>query len=52
MFPEQGLWTERQYLALKTNRLVEFDNGTIEFLPAPTKTHQLIVLFFYEVLKA
>ena len=52
LFPEQGLWTERQYLALKTNRLVEFDNGTIEILPVPTKTHQLTVAFFYEVLKA
>lgn len=50
-FPEQGDWTERQYLALRTNRLVEFDNGTIEVLPLPTKTHQLIVAFLYEVLK-
>ena len=52
LFPEQGLWTERQYLALQTNRLVEFDNGTIEVLPAPTRTHQLIVAFLYEMLKA
>jgi Uma2 family endonuclease len=52
LFPEQGLWTEQQYLGLNTNRLVEFDNGTIEVLPLPTKTHQLIVLFLYEVLKA
>jgi Uma2 family endonuclease len=52
LFPEQGFWTEKQYLALHTNRLVEFDNGMIEVLPAPTKTHQLIVAFFYEVLKA
>ena len=52
LFPEQGSWTERQYLSLSTNRLVEFDNGTIEILPVPTKTHQLIVLFLYEALKA
>ena len=52
LFPEQGLWTEQQYLALNTNRLVEFDNGMIEVLPLPTKTHQLIVLYLYEVLKA
>lgn len=52
LFPEQGFWTEREYLALRTNRLVEFDNGTIEVLPVPTKTHQLIVLFLYELLKA
>lgn len=52
LFPEQGLWTEKQYLSLKTNRLVEFDNGTIEVLPVPTKTHQLIVALLYEVLKS
>jgi len=52
LFPEQGDWTDRQYLALTTNRLVEFDNGTIEVLPLPTKDHQLIVLFLYRVLFA
>lgn len=52
LFPEQGLWTERQYLALHTNRSVEFDDGAIEVLPLPTKTHQLIVLFLFEALKA
>jgi Uma2 family endonuclease len=51
LFPEQGSWTEQQYLALKTNRLVEFDNGTIEILPAPTRTHQLIVALLYDALK-
>ncbi|MDB5296876.1 MAG: hypothetical protein JWO31_2859 [Phycisphaerales bacterium] len=52
LFPEQGGWGERQYLALRTNRLVEFDNGSIEILPVPTKTHQLIVALLYELLKA
>jgi Uma2 family endonuclease len=52
LFPEQGRWTERDYLALNTNRLVEFDNGMIEVLPVPKKTHQLIVLFLCEALKA
>ena len=33
LFPEQGGWTEEQYLALKTRRLVEYDNGTIEVRP-------------------
>jgi Uma2 family endonuclease len=51
LFPEQGDWTERQYLSLTTNRLVEFDNGTIEVLTLPTKTHQLIVLFLYDLIK-
>ena len=52
LFPEQGYWTEQGYLALRTNRLVEFDNGVIEVLPVPTRTHQLIVAFLYELLKA
>jgi Uma2 family endonuclease len=42
LFPEQGSWTEQGYLALQTNRLVEFDNGVIEILPSATKTHQRI----------
>ena len=52
LFPDQGSWTEAQYLALTTNRLIEFDNGKVEALPVPTKTHQLIVAFFYELIKA
>ena len=52
LFPEQGHWTEEQYLALETNRLVEFDNGTIEILPVPTKNHQSIVFFFCQMLAA
>jgi len=52
LFPEQGSWTEGEYLSLRTNRLVEFNNGVIEVLPLPTRTHQLIVAFLYEMLKA
>ena len=52
LFPEQGYWTEDRYLALQTNRLVEFDNGMIEVLPAQTKSHQMIALYFFELLKA
>ena len=51
LFPPQGSWSEEEYLALKTNRLVEFDDGTVEVLPVPTKTHQLIVVFLLEALK-
>jgi len=45
LFPEQGSWSERQYLALDTNRLVEFDDGIIEVLPLPKKWHQKIIRF-------
>ena len=43
LFPAQGDWSERQYLALSTQRLVEFDNGILEFLPAATRSHQVIL---------
>ena len=52
LFPEQGSWTAEGYLALTTNRLVEFDHGRIEILSVPTKIHQLIVTYLFESLKA
>lgn len=45
LYPLQGSWTERDYLELGTNRLVEFSDGCIEVLPMPTKLHQQIVRF-------
>lgn len=50
--PSQGSWTERQYLTLFTERGVEFNDGMLEVLPVPTRTHQLIIQWFYELLKA
>ncbi len=40
----QGLWTVEQYLRLtnQTNRLIEFTDGTLEFLPFPTTYHQAV----------
>ncbi|MBL1127282.1 MAG: Uma2 family endonuclease [Chloroflexi bacterium] len=43
LFPYQGDWTEADYLALETNRLIELDNGRLIFLPMPTMPHQLIL---------
>ncbi len=51
LFPPQGEWSEEDYLELDTNHLVEFSDGSIEVLPMPTTTHQLIVAYLYEVLK-
>jgi len=31
--------------------LVEFDDGTIEVLPVPTKTHQLVLVFLLDAIK-
>ena len=50
LFPVQGNWSEADYLALETNRLVEFSEGTLEFLPMPTFSHQDIVKFLYDAL--
>jgi Uma2 family endonuclease len=50
LYPTQGTWTEDAYLELDTNRLIEFKNGCLEFLPMPTPLHQAIVLFLCRVL--
>jgi Uma2 family endonuclease len=46
-FPRQGEWTEDEYLALETNRLVEFSNGVLEFLPMPSVGHQWLLGFLF-----
>jgi Uma2 family endonuclease len=44
LFPAQGTWTEDEYLELAAkHRRVEFDDGIIEVLPVPTRTHQNIL---------
>src|SRR6266478_6732937 len=52
VFPNQGAYSEDEYLALNTNNLVEFSEGHIEVLTMPTTSHQLILLYIYEALKA
>lgn len=47
LFPDQGDWSEGEYLSLDTNRLVEYTDGNIEVLTMPTTAHQLIVAFLY-----
>jgi len=49
LYPDQGAWTEEDYLTLDTRRLVEFSHGTLEFLPMPTLSHQDIVLFLRDI---
>ena len=50
LFPNQGEWSEQEYLALETNRRVEFDNGFVEVHDAPTDQHQAIILYLSIVL--
>lgn len=52
LFPNQGTWSEHEYLELKGNRLIEFSCGTVEFLPTATTAHQLIVVYLYRMLAA
>jgi Uma2 family endonuclease len=51
-FPRQGEWTVDRYLELHTNRLVEYVEGTLEFLEMPTLKHQAIVAYLYSRLSA
>jgi len=50
----QGLWTEAIYLALTdhTNRLIEFTDGYVDFLPMPTDKHQAILRFLFRLFDA
>lgn len=50
LFPECGDWTEADFLALPTNRLVELSDGTIKILPMADWAHQLIVRFLFRLL--
>lgn len=47
LYPLQGDWTEERYLGLNTNRLIEFTDGCLEFLPMPTRWHMLLAERFY-----
>jgi Uma2 family endonuclease len=51
LFPDQGAWSEFEYLALDTNRLVELTDGNLKVLPMPTIAHQFIVTFLFDILK-
>jgi hypothetical protein len=50
LFPEQGNWTEADYMRLPGNRLIEFSDRKVEFLPMPNQRHQEIVGFLYTLL--
>ncbi|MEX2315598.1 MAG: Uma2 family endonuclease [Pirellulales bacterium] len=50
LFPSQGDWSEFDYLALDTRRLVELVDGNLEVLPMPAIMHQLIAQFLFTLL--
>lgn len=43
LFPRQGQWTEDEFLALETNRLIELSDGNLEVLEMPSDFHQLVL---------
>ncbi|MEX2141092.1 MAG: Uma2 family endonuclease [Pirellulales bacterium] len=47
LYPEQGEWSEEEYLDLTdhTRRRIEFTDGRLEFLPMPTEVHEAIAQF-------
>ena len=51
-FPRQGDWTVDQYLELDVSRVVEFNDGFLEFLPMPTREHQDLRDWLAERLRA
>ncbi len=52
LFPNQGAWSEADYLGLETNRLIEYAHGHVEVLAMPGERHQRIVLLLLQLLAA
>ena len=55
LYPEQGDWTAEQYFDLEDSRgggqRIEFNDGRLEFLPMPTRSHQRIIRFLLGLLE-
>ncbi len=49
LYPQQGHWTESEYLSLteSTNKLIELVGGRLEFLAMPTQIHQRLLRFLF-----
>jgi Uma2 family endonuclease len=47
LIPHQGDWTVEEYLQLDTNRLIEFTDGFLEFLPMPEEIHFYVQQFIF-----
>jgi Uma2 family endonuclease len=51
-YPLQGYWSEEDYFALNGNHHIEFADGTLEVLPMPTTSHQLLVAYLFTALQS
>jgi Uma2 family endonuclease len=49
LYPEQGEWSEEEYLELTdhSNRRIEFTDGRLEFLPMPSEIQEAFVRFLF-----
>lgn len=49
LFPEQGEWSEEEFLQLTdhANRRIEFTDGCLEFLEMPTEIHEAPLQFLF-----
>ena len=52
VLPYQGDWTVEEYLKLDTNRLIEYTDGFLEFLPMPDEIHQDVLEYIFFAVKA
>ena len=50
-FPNQGDWSEADFLNLPDNRRLELHDGYIQVLPVPTPFHQALVGYLYVALR-
>ena len=54
VLPSQGNWSDDAYLWLTDhgNRLIELTDGRVEELSIPTDTHQVVLLYLYDLFRA
>ena len=52
MFSGRAASTEEEYLALGINRVIEYSDGCLEVPALPTESHQDILIFLFEALRA
>lgn len=50
MYPQQGDWTEAEYMSLGLERMVELTDGVLEFPPTVKLSHARIAKFLSEIL--
>ncbi len=51
LFPDQGTWSEEEYLDLTGNHFIEFTEGHLELLPRPSPYHQVVAANIHRLLR-